>query len=77
MKTKLLPGSKVLVFDPFLFKNDKLTPLSITVQPAIIVCRYGKKTRFGKYLDLVDVIFDHRPNDISHGHFTDGVKRVD
>jgi len=27
------------------------------------------------YPNLLDVIFDHRPNDISHGHFTDYVSK--
>ena len=29
-----------------------------------------------KYPDLVDVQFDHRPERISHGHFTTGVKNL-
>jgi hypothetical protein len=28
------------------------------------------------YPDLVDVVFDHRPDAVSRGHFTDGVKII-
>ena len=76
----IMPGDRVKVFDSFLFKNDKSTPLSVTMKPATVVCRYGKKERaldqdgFWYYPDLVDVIFDHLPAKyISHAHFTNGV----
>jgi len=73
----ILPGVRVMVFDPRLFKDDVTTPLSHTVRPATVVSRYGKIERYYEervqYPDLVDVRFDHRPNDISGGHFTSGV----
>lgn len=86
----LMPGDRVLVFDSILFKDDVSTPLTYTVRPATIVRRYGSHGWWGftktyiqenrpnyevwKYPDLVDVLFDHRPERVSHGHFTDGVK---
>ena len=38
--SNIMPGSRVLVFDGRIFKNDKDTPLSMTMRPAIVVCRY-------------------------------------
>lgn len=74
-----MPGDKVEVFDSSLFVDDVKTPLSITYKPATIVCRYGQKSKainqdgFWYYPDLVDVVFDHRPELVSHGHFTNGI----
>lgn len=72
----ILPGSRVLLFDPQLFTNDFTTPLSLTVRPATVVRRYGYISIIGeyKYNDVVDVVFDHRPDKVSKAHFTDGVK---
>ena len=80
------PGSRVYVFDWLLFEDDEKTPLSYTFRPATVICRYGvrRSWRLSKmvekddivesiYPDQVDVIFDHRPDQISHGHFTSGV----
>jgi hypothetical protein len=77
----ILPGTRILVFDSSLFKDDIKTPLSNTVRPATVVCRYGcygqsRLTRHYKYSDLVDVVFDHRPDKVSTGHFTNGVKVI-
>ncbi len=76
----ILPGDRVMAFDPFLFKDDVSTPLSYTVRPATVVARYGYKTSYDGveciYDDLVDVQFDHRPEQISHGHFTRGVEEI-
>lgn len=77
----IMPGDRVLVFDSSLFENDVKTPLSYTMRPATVVCRYGKVAQhfpisdmtLGPYPDLVDVIFDHKPKLVSHGHFTSGV----
>ena len=76
----IMPGDRVRVFDSSLFEDDISTPLSMTVKPATVVCRYGAISHtmltFGhpsKYPDLVDVQFDHRPEHISHGHFTTGI----
>jgi hypothetical protein len=67
-------NSRVLVFDPRLYKDDIETPLSMTVKPATVVRRYGMKEYGRTYPDLVDVIFDHRPEQVSTAHFTSGVK---
>ena len=80
----LFPGTRVKVFDHLLFKDDKSTPLSHTVRPAIVIKWYGyvslwMEREYGReaaiYPDLVDVKFDHREQ-ISHGHFSDGVENL-
>jgi hypothetical protein len=77
---EIMPGDRISVFDPRLFIDDKRTPLSTTMKPATVVCRYGKKVFWPHmdkpwiYPDLVDVEFDHRPGEVSKGHFTSGVK---
>lgn len=81
MDKEIMPGDRVLVFDYLLFKNDISTPLSVTMKPATVICRYGMWSGWYEnerycYPDLVDVKFDHRPELISHGHFTSGVKRI-
>ena len=74
-------GSRVLVYDARDFIDDARTPCSMLMRPAVVVCRYGKKTDYGSgpvlYPDLVDVVFDHRPSSVSHGHFTDCVLLVE
>jgi hypothetical protein len=73
-------GDKVLVFDHRLFKDDKSTPLSMTMKEAKVICRYGQRSRYNPswiYPDLIDVVFDYRPNEISHAHFTEYIKRID
>ena len=40
----ILPGDRVKVFDPRLFKDDVTTPLSFTMQAGTVVSRYGQKT---------------------------------
>jgi hypothetical protein len=72
----IMPKDKVLAYDSLLYKNDKDTPLSITMKEATVVCRYGCRSTYNKewiYPDLVDVIFDHDKR-LSKGHFTYGVK---
>jgi hypothetical protein len=78
---EIMPGDRVSVFDPRLFVDDKKTPLSVTMRPATVVCRYGLKVGYRAsmekpwiYPDLVDVEFDHRLGVVSKGHFTDGVR---
>ena len=80
----IMPGSRVMVFDPLLFRDDVSTPLSVTVRSALVERRYGYRvTEFcgesvdWRYPDCVDVRFDHRPDRISHGHFTDGVRAIE
>ncbi len=70
--------SRVKVFDYALYVDDRVTPLSYTMRWATVVCRYGKLKKvylsgdlvLGPYEDCVDVIFDHRPERVSRGHFT-------
>jgi hypothetical protein len=80
---EIMPGSRVMVFDHRLYKDDFSTPLSETMRPATVVCRYGSKVWYPRFMtkpwlypDLVDVVFDHRPDAVSRGHFTDGVKII-
>ncbi len=78
---KALPGARVIAFDHLLYMDDIRTPLSYTMRPATVVARYGQSAEhlrlsdvtLGPYPDLVDVLFDHRPERVSKGHFTDGV----
>lgn len=74
----IVNDSRVLVFDPTLYINDEETPPEETFKPATVICRYGEvNKRYNvKYEDLVDVKFDHRPNKISKGHFTNMVKEL-
>jgi hypothetical protein len=78
MTDELMPGDRVLVFDPQLYVDDRKTPLSITMKPATVVRRYGRRseTYQGVHPDLVDVLFDHRPERESRAHFTNGVRRI-
>ncbi len=79
------PGSRVMVFDPRLFVNDRDTPLSVTMKPATVVCRYGRVKAvllggdliLGPYPDLIDVVFDHRPERVSVGHFCENIKEIE
>lgn len=41
LNMQILPGSRVLVFDARKYKNDLDTPLSVTMCPATVHCRYG------------------------------------
>lgn len=67
-----------MVFDPSLYEDDIKTPLSVTVRPATVVKWYGQLQKsycdgelvLGPYDSLIDVVFDHRPERVSHGHFT-------
>jgi len=78
--SNIMPGDRVLVFDPQLFRDDVTTPLSYTMRPAVVLRRYGRRAEhypisdmtLGPYPDLVDVIFLHRG--LSRSHFTDSVR---
>ncbi len=79
----VLPGCRVLAFDPTLYKDDLNTPLSHTVRPATVLQRYGiigyESTHSGWVLphpDVVDLRFDHRPERVSRAHFTKFLKGV-
>ena len=81
----LAPGTKVKVFDCTLYKNDKLAPLSVTMKPATVVKHYGELAhkclindlQLGPYESMIDVVFDHRPERESCGHFTSGVELLE
>ncbi|MEK0337725.1 MAG: hypothetical protein QQN41_09870 [Nitrosopumilus sp.] len=75
MDNGFLPGDRVLVFDSSKYINDEKTPMSVTMCPATIVCRYGEINIHGKYPDLCDVKFDDREL-VSHGHFTNSIKKI-
>lgn len=77
-------GQRVMVYDSHLFKDDKLTPCIDLMLPATVVCWYGKPTTrysddltLGPYPSLVDVIFDHRPERVSHGHGGDSIETLE
>lgn len=80
----LMPGDRVIVFDNLLYRNDLITPPTYTHRSATIIKRYGQRADFypisklwlGPYPDMIDVVFDHRPDRISHGHFTKWVKSI-
>lgn len=75
--TNYFPGTRVMVFDHRLFEDDVSTPLSHTIRPATVKRWYGKiSDRYGTYPNLIDVKFDHRPDDVSRGHFADHVEVV-
>ncbi len=64
------PGTRLMVFDNTLFRNDIDTPLSVTMKPATVTCWYGYRDKqFGLYPNMVDVLFDHRSERVSRGHF--------
>ena len=73
----LMHGDRVMVFDHRLYRYDVSTPISMTMKPATIVCRYGMRDGYWTWEDLCDVIFDHRPGELSKAHFTSGVKRIE
>jgi hypothetical protein len=63
-------GTRAMVFDSRLFKNDRDTPLSITIQRATIIDE--RKDKLGRR--IFDVVFDYRPEDVSRGHFANTVR---
>lgn len=80
----ILPGTRVKVFDSRLYKDDKVTPLSMTMKEATVVKHYGQLAEYfnedlilGPYESMVDVVFDHRPNEIDRGHFTWGIQLIE
>jgi hypothetical protein len=68
-------GDRVKVFDHLLFKDDKSTPLSLTMQPATVI-RANYKRSDGE--EMIDVLFDrmNRVPKESHGHFIWGVEPI-
>lgn len=66
---EIMPGDRVLVFDPLLYKDDVKTPLSVTKKPATVLCRYGERHQYDRtvfYPDLVRIQFDHRKEPSVH-----------
>ena len=78
----IMPGDRVKVFNGNVYIDDITTPLSITIQWATVIQRYGKKSGYYfddndvkttcRYPDVIDVLFDGEEL-VSHGHFTNGV----
>jgi hypothetical protein len=66
----ILPGSRVLVFDPRLFIDDIATPLNITMQPATVIQRYSKivkdysNVEYDDYGHQIGEIIYHKYDDI-------------
>jgi len=67
------PGTRVEVFDSSLFVDDTKTPPSHTIRPATVIRQYIVE-HWNEH--CVDVRFDHRPDDISHGHFTARMRKL-
>lgn len=78
VKSRLFfPGTKVMVYDPRLYKDDVTTPISMTVKEARVIRWYGMRSeKFGLYPELIDVEFMHRPGETSVGHFTTNVEVI-
>lgn len=71
----ILPGQRAIVFDGMAWNRGK--PAQECHLPATIVCNYGRlpsKIIPWHYDDLVDVVFDHNPNEVSKSHFTSGIQ---
>lgn len=65
---KISPDVKrCMAFDPTLYKDDKTTPLCFTMRQATIISTghdaHGR--------EVANLRFDHRPHEISRGHFID------
>lgn len=67
------PLDRVMVFDHRLFKNDRDTPISVTVKPATVLRVYRTADRYDEL--VMDVRFDHDGRE-SKGHFVDGVAHL-
>lgn len=64
-----------LVFDNQTYINDVVTPNNW--KPGTIIRRYGFESKtLGKYPDVVDVVFDSRPDKESKSHFTDNIRCI-
>lgn len=72
---KITLGSRVKVFDPRLFIDDITTPPFVTILPATVVKKYSYIGVDGKYRgEVIDVKFDHRPDEISKCHFVEFIR---
>lgn len=69
--SEFFPGTRAVVFDPRLYRDDWSTPLSRTMRPATVICWYGYRSKHcGLYPSIIDVLFD---GDVepSRGHLTE------
>lgn len=73
--TEYWPGTRVIVFNARIYKDDKKTPLSMTMQKATVIKWYGQKTIYGQYSNLIAVQFDGEAT-VSNGHFADHVEII-
>jgi hypothetical protein len=77
----LYPGTRVKVFDHRLFINDVSTPLKTTMRAATVKKWYGERcgwpNKGAVNGNLIDVEFDHRPEEVSKGHFADHIEVLD
>ena len=71
------PGDRVFVFCSSLFKDDEKTPLSYTMRPATVVHWRCCEGAMDEYDNVIDVRFDHDPENISFGHFSDHVLTIE
>jgi len=80
---ELMPGDRVLVWS---CRNKQVEPATVVCRYGALETEYYDYTDpngkpildyvLGPYPDLVDVIFDSNLHNVSHGHFTDMVKRL-
>lgn len=52
--TTYYPGTRVMVFDPRLYKDDKKTPPEYTIRPATVIRWYGKRSKKVWYISVAD-----------------------
>lgn len=61
-----------LVYDAQGFISHQQTPFKSLLKPATVVAH-----RLDNHnIEIIDIIFDHRPDIISHGHFLFGTKLI-
>jgi hypothetical protein len=74
MENIIMPGDRVLIFDPRRYIDDLETPLSATMRPAIVLCRYGERKYGTIYPDLLDVQWED--GSITKAHFTNAAEKI-
>jgi len=84
MAREIVPGDKVMAYDPWAFGREGYYNHKGAFRPATVVLRYGfisptMERWYGreaaKYPDCVDLVFDHDKR-LSHGHFTEDVELI-
>lgn len=68
---------RALIFDPSLWRNDKDTPPFMTWKAATVIRLRQVVGANGETELVVDVVFDHRPSQVSHSHFFEHIKYLD